>query len=40
MSGAIVREAFLRVTQWGLRHRAGQARTASSRAQKTITART
>lgn len=26
MSGAIVREAFVRVTQWGVRHRAGQAR--------------
>ncbi len=30
MSGAIVREAFVRVTQWGLRHRAGQVRAALS----------
>ncbi|HEY8301869.1 MAG TPA: polyprenol monophosphomannose synthase [Jatrophihabitans sp.] len=28
MSGEIVREAFVRVTQWGLRYRAGQAHTA------------
>ena len=26
MSGAIVREALLRVTEWGVQHRAGQVR--------------
>lgn len=31
MSGAIVREAFLRVGEWGIRHRAGQVRRALSR---------
>jgi dolichol-phosphate mannosyltransferase len=32
MSGAIVRESLVRVTSWGIAHRAGQARRALARA--------
>ncbi len=31
MSGSIVREAFVRVTEWGVRHRGGQLGTAIAR---------